>query len=873
MIKKIKNMLKITNFKRFLISFVTIASAAVAITLGSTFYVSKNVNKSIEYGGGVEVVVQAQVKDDKNKVVNADKTLTELVNKSLYDRLTGGTGLNGVTVSTEGDGKLRITKSGTYSTSQLDEFEKEIITKPILTITDTQMRPLFVRDGSVTKFVTDASLFNAEGQLENLSKFIPPFANTSNSVTATANPSTGQWSVEITLDGEAGRNAWTDATQYIANQKDNKMLIWLNLSDLLKLAQNPIHAADWEASGHNLWNFVHINNSVLNNQGRENALKENQFKAESYLISSPQVTSAITSPKTLIQGNFTHESALKLANSINFGLSNYELVPLVKYYLQPEKNSNAFNNAMIAGIVIFVVIALWMIVNYGLLGALSTISMSLYIFLTLLMFTVLRGEYSPATIAALIIGIGISVDANVITYERLKRQVYDGDSFKKAYKNSNRQSLSSILDANITTILVGFVLFYFGTKDVKGFSITLTLSVLFTLVVMLVFQRFLATMIANTGIFDNRLYLLGIRKRYIKNPTKLKEKIDNADFLKYAKWFVLISFIFILAGAIVFTILAVQNNAFSAGVNSSLEFRGGINLSIVGNENLGVILDQNSASEIKTELIKHQSDLGIDNLANLITSKVANQDTGSYVVSIETTQSVNQVELTAKINQIISQINPNLSILTFQVSNAEAQKLVLNALLATGLSFIAIILYLLFRMSYTYSIAAIVGLLHDFLMVVAFIVVTRLQVSTIVVAAMLAILGLSINDTVVTFDKIRETINSRYARKILSKNDIRMIINSSIADTLKRSIYTSLTTIFAIVVLLAFQNATDFAFNIIMLFGISIGVYSSIFICTRVWASLENKRQIRKAKRIQTGYWQINYPEEQTFNGINDYLD
>ncbi|WP_426461526.1 protein translocase subunit SecDF [Mycoplasma hafezii] len=872
MINWIKKTLKINNFKRFLISFITIAAAGVAIVFGSTFYISKNVNKSIEYGGGVEVLVQAQVKNEKNEVENADPTLTELVNKSLFNRLTGGTGLNGITVSTEGDGKLRITKSGSYSSNELNDFEKEIVTKPILTITDTEMHPLFVRDGSVVKFEKDASLFGANGQLKPLSTFIPPFATGNNSVAAAVEPG-GKWTVEIELAGESGKNAWTDATQYISTLKDKRMLIWLNLDKLYQIAESPANREAWEKANKNLWNFVHVNESVLNEAKVENALKENDFNAGLYLISSPAVSSAITSGKTVIQGQFTQDSAQKLADNIKFGLSNYELKPLYKRYLQADKNQNAFKYAMIAGIIIFVAIALWMIVNYGLLGALSTISMALYIFLTLLMFTALRGEYSPSTLAALIIGIGISVDANVITYERLKKQIYEGDSFKKSYKNANRQSLSSILDANITTILVGFVLFYFGTKDVKGFSITLTLSVLFTLLVMLVFQRFLATLLANSGIFDKRLYLLGVRKRYINNPTKFRQKIDNADFLKYSKYFVLLSLTFIVIAAIVFSVLAGINKNLSAGINSSIEFSGGINISIIGDEANGIIISKEQAEHIKELLLANQDALEINNLAKAISISLSNNEQHSYIVSINTTQAVNQENLVSQISAIIKQVNNNYNLLTFQVSNSEAQKLVLNALLATGISFIGIILYLLFRMNYTYSIAAIIGLLHDFLMVIAFIIITRLQVSTILVAAMLAILGLSINDTVVTFDKIRETINSRYIRKILTKEDIRTIINQSIADTLKRSIYTSLTTLFAIAVLLAFQNATDFSFNIVMLFGISIGVYSSIFICTWVWSKLELHRQKKIQKRIDTGYWKINYPEEQTFNGINDYLD
>ncbi len=144
-----------------------------------------------------------------------------------------------------------------------------------------------------------------------------------------------------------------------------------------------------------------------------------------------------------------------------------------------EYGKTAFTKAMIAGLIVFSLIAIFMIVNYGLLGALSTIGMALYMFLTLTMFTVMRGEYSPETIASLIIGIGMAVDACIITFERLKSEVRSGNSIIKSHKIANKLSLSTIFDSNTTTIIVGFVLFFFGTGQIKGFSIMLILSIIF----------------------------------------------------------------------------------------------------------------------------------------------------------------------------------------------------------------------------------------------------------------------------------------------------------------------------------------------------------------------------------------------------------
>ncbi|MEA4134346.1 protein translocase subunit SecDF [Mycoplasma sp. 2704] len=860
---RISEFFKLSNWKRIVISTITIISTILAIVFGSLFYIGKNVNKSIEYGGGIEVLVQVQ-KDKKN----ADNQLTNLVNTSLYNRLNS-TGLNGITVSSEGDGKIRITKSGQLTDSERILFQNEIVDKPLLTITDGQLRPLFY-EGSFKV----GEPIGVDGSPTDIpaSKWIPPFLQ--DSATSQANTSNGKNSVSLKLRPDS-QVEWTKATEYVSSQQDKRVLMWLNIEKLLSIAQNEF-PEDWDQSGHNLWNFIHVTNqaySIDNSTGYprrvENALKEFEFNATAYMISNASVNEPLNGESVQISGNFTAQEAQHLANQINFGLSDYELEVLSNVYVQPDLNNSSFNYAMIAGIVIFSLISIFMLVNYGLLGALSTISIALYIFLTLLIFTVLRGEYSPATLAALIIGIGISVDANVITFERLKQQVYTGDSLKKSFRNANKLSMSSIIDANVTTLIVGFILFYFGTKDVKGFSITLVLSVLCTLLIMLVFSRFLASMLVGTGMFDDKLYMLGIRKRYINHKTKIGEMIENFDYLKQSKWFALGSVIFVLIGLIVFISLSASNHNIWGGFNKSLEFAGGTNITV--QPSIGSAITLEDAESIKKVIADNAAKYNIENVDQIVSFSKASASGNEYVAMIKTSQSLS-ADVVEKIRADILSNNANVEIISYTISTSEANKLVLNAVLATVISFVGIIVYLLFRMSWTYSIAAIIGLVHDFLMVIAFIVITRLQVSTIIVAAMLSILGLSINDTVVTFDKIRETIKTKFNGKILKKDDIKSIVNHSIAQTFKRSLYTSGTTILAILVLLCFNNATNMSFNIVMLFGISIGVYSSIFICSWVWAMLEGHKQRKIQKRIDTGYWNVNLPDEQTFAGVNDYL-
>ncbi|UUD36470.1 protein translocase subunit SecDF [Mycoplasmopsis citelli] len=860
--KPIKEFFKLKNWKRILISVLTLGSAAITIGFGSKYYISQNVNKSIEYGGGLEVVVQVT-----SNGKNADKILTENVNKSLFDRLTGGTGLNGVSVSSEGDGKIRITKSGDLNDSQRDQFLKEITNKPVLTFTDSNLKPLFF-DGT---FVEDGSL--DKGTPVN---WIPPFAtNEAKSIIQ----NNGRNVVELKLANQEAIKQWTSATLNISKRQNRSILMWLNILELIDLAKNK-YPKDWAEARENLWNFVHVGNKPFEiitdpvtkqPNIRPNPFKKNVIDIEGrYLISVANVDGPLNSEKIVINGNFTNNQATNLANRINFGLSNYNLSVVSTHYLDSTLQNKSFLYAMIAGLLVFIAIAVFMIINYGLLGIISSFSIALYMFLVLLIFTAIKGEYSPSTLAALIIGIGISVDANVITFERLKSEVYSGDSLDKSFKTSNRLSLSSIIDANITTIIIGFILFYLGTKEVKGFGITLILSIFFTLVVMLIFTRFLATLIVGTGFFDKRLLWLGIRKVKINNPGKFTRKINNIDYLNKAKWFALGSALFILASLIVFGSIAGANQSFWTGINRSLEFSGGIDISILTQGDSFGNLTKSQAEAIQKEIIKNAQNINLIDAAKIISIHKGSLSTENYIISIKTSQVLSPEQI-AQIREIAQNIRSDVSLSELQVLPSEASKIVVNALIAVAVAFVGIIAYTLIRMNWTFAIAAVIGLMHDFVIVMAFIIITRLQISTIIVAAMLSIIGLSINDTIVTFDRIKEKINNEYPNQILSKEDIKLIVNQSISDTLKRSLYTSLSTIFAVFILLTFGNATNLTFNIVMLFGISIGVYSSIFICSWIWSKLELFKQKQIQKRIESKYWDISVPDEQTFPGINDF--
>ncbi|MGY6171762.1 protein translocase subunit SecDF [Candidatus Mycoplasma pogonae] len=852
---------KLSNWKRIIILILTISFSIAGIAWGSTSYVSQNINRSVEYGGGVEALIQVKSLDGQKA---SDETVRN-VEKAISDRLTGGTGLNGTNVSIEGDSKILISKNNVSNEEGKNAFIDEIIKKPELSITDINGNPLFyngvfVENGSLDR--TDVS-------------WSPPLKQ--NSAQARPSASGGNANeVLVSLKDKEAEVEWTKATSYISQKRPNNViLMWVNLRELLKIAQEQ-YPNEWKNANYNIYNFMFVNEKATKYKqmvgGEEKefepVLKEGVFKAQDYLISQASVREPLSGSSFVIGGNFSADEAKQLALNIDYGSAEYKLELLSSNFVSATLGSQALNSALIAGIISFSIIALFLIVNYGLLGALSTISLALYVFLTLLFFTVLRGEYSPSSIAPLIIGIGMSVDANVLMFERFKKEIYEGSNVLKANTKANSLSVSTILNSNITTFLVAIVLFYFGTKSIKGFSITLILSIIFTLVASLLFTRMITTLLIKTGFFNNKLYLLGIQKKYVE---KIQQGyipiIERPNYVKHIKWFNLVPLTIIGIGIIIFIIFAALAGNVGAGFARGIDFSGGTNILIESSNNSFKPLDLATAEEIKTFLINN----GIDNGANQITFLPINAEKTLFNVSVVTTQDLTD-KITALESNLKNGVSSYLTTNSYAISTEEAQNLVKNAILAISISFILVILYTLIVLKWTFSIAAIVALLHDVIIVIALFVIFRFEFSTIFVAAALTIVGYSINNTIIIFDRIKEITIKKYSHhEVLSKQEIKEIMNSAIKDIMKRSLFTSLTTLITVFMLLIFRESTNLYFNIALLFGIVFGTLSSLFIAPQVWYHLEVLRNKMKAKRMNDNFWNKSKIKEQTFTGINDY--
>ena len=509
------------------------------------------------------------------------------------------------------------------------------------------------------------------------------------------------------------------------------------------------------------------------------------------------------SSDVIITGNFSKEEAEMLATSINAGSISTKLTEISSQNVNALYGKGILEKTFIAGLIGMALVILLMTILYKFSGFVSGLSLTLYMLLVLGLFWLIGGVLTLPAIAALVLGIGMAVDSCVITSERIKEELQDGKSIKTAYKNGNKESLSSIIDANATTFIVAIVLFIFGQSSVKGFATMLIITIISTMIIMVYINKKVLGMFVNTGYFDNKPGKF-IRYNKIK---KDKKKINSISILKKC---------FIVTGSylVIGIILLVFNK-----LNLGIDFRSGTDITINANKIL--------VNDVKKDF----------------------KELNYNIVSIEK-QSKNQVYVKLSnelkedgINKVNGYFEEKYDAKTEinVVTNIVKQELVKNAIYSLIIAAFAIIIYISIRFKFSYAISSIIALVHDVLFVIALFSLFRFEVNVIFIAAILTIVGYSINSTIVVFDRIRENLSNTDKNKI-TKENLKDVVNRSINDTINRSIYTTLTTLIPVICLIVLGAKSILTFNIAIIFGLIAGCYSSMILAGQIWYILECKK-------------------------------
>ncbi len=432
----------------------------------------------------------------------------------------------------------------------------------------------------------------------------------------------------------------------------------------------------------------------------------------------------------------------------------------------------------------------------------------------------------------------MAVDSSVIAFSRIRDELYTGRSLKNAYYNGIKTSLSTIIDSNLTTLIVAIILFTFGESSVKGFATMLIISIIVTMLIMVVLNRFLLGLLVKTGYFDDKQNLfIRINVKDIpdinKNEKRTKYFFTKFNFVKQIKK----TFI-VLALVIIVGVTSLVLNKLNLGI----DFKGGSSITI------------NTKVDITEELIKKD----MEDLKFTFYDFEKNSD--GVIVKIEETLDENQVIETS--NYLKEKYTASIDIGV--VSNMVKKELVKNAIISLLLSCIGIIIYVSIRFRFSYAISGLIALFHDVFVVFLFFSLFKLEVSTIFIAAILSIVGYSINDTIVTFDRIRETIRFKFNKDIKNKEELKEAINVSLRETLSRTVVTTITTLLPVICLIVFGSHEIVNFNIALLVGLIAGTLSSIFLSTSLWYVIE-KKSIGKPKKK----WLDDEVEELKIKGIN----
>ena len=526
---------------------------------------------------------------------------------------------------------------------------------------------------------------------------------------------------------------------------------------------------------------------------------------------------------SIVGGNFTVESAKQLSELLNAGALPVDLKEIYSTSVGAKFGEQALQKTIFASAIGIALIFLFMIVFYRLPGFVAIIMLGLYIYITLLVFNWMHAVLTLPGIAALVLGVGIAVDANVITYERLKEELRIGKSMLSAYRAGNQRSLSTILDANVTTLAAAAVLFAYGNSSVKGFATSLIVSILVGFITNVYGTRFLLSLLVKSRYFDKKYSYFGVKPKEViplsKGVEHAPTKFDRINFVSIGHKFFWFSVVVMIAGSIILPIFKL---------NLGIDFASGTRMDIKTNQAITV-------SQVQKEL----HDLKIDVKPEDIVP-TGNDNKGFAVRTIGV---LSKDDIT-KVKTVFHDkygTEPNVS----TVSPTIGKEIARNAFIAVLIASVVIILYVSIRFRFTYALSAVLALLHDAFFIIVVFSLLHLEVDLTFIAAVLTIIGYSINDSIVTFDRNRELYKQK--QKIRTLSDLEEIVNASIRQTIGRSINTVMTVLLPVITLLIFGSESLRNFSIALFVGLIVGTYSSVFVASQIWLMLENRR-LKKGK-------------------------
>ncbi|MFD3000228.1 protein translocase subunit SecDF [Pontibacter toksunensis] len=539
----------------------------------------------------------------------------------------------------------------------------------------------------------------------------------------------------------------------------------------------------------------------------ENVGRQVAIVLDDYVYSAPVVQGEITGGSSSISGNFTVEEAQDLANILKAGKMPAPTRIVEEAVVGPSLGQEAINQGLISTLAGFAIVVIFMIAYYSRGGFIADLALLFNVFFILGVLAQFNAALTLPGIAGIVLTLGMAVDANVLIFERMREESLKGLPMREIINKGYDKAFSTILDANVTTFLVGFILYFFGSGPVKGFAITLMIGIVTSFF---------------TSVFISRVFVENAFKRggKLSFSTFISGKMFRNitfDVMKYRKPAYAFSI-----GILVFGFVAMYING---GPNLGVDFKGG--------RSYVVELDQAvPASDVRTALADDFQEAGTEvktydtpNRLKVTTSWLADDE------SIEADEQVKAALLSGL--EEYNNLNPEI-LSSSKVGATIADDIQNTALIAMLLALLGIFLYVMLRFrKWQFSLGGVIALLHDALMIIAVFSILDLfgisyEIDQVFIAAVLTIIGFSINDTVVIFDRVREYMQDNPRARV------RDIVNPALISTFSRTIITSLTLFLVVVILFFFGGEVLRGFSLAMIIGVLAGTYSSLFIATPI---------------------------------------
>ena len=558
---------------------------------------------------------------------------------------------------------------------------------------------------------------------------------------------------------------------------------------------------------------------------------------DGYVYSYPTVQNEISGGRSSISGQFTIDEAKDLANILKSGKLPAPAEIVEEAIVGPSLGKEAISSGLTSFIFALLIVLFYMIFYYNRAGVVSNIALLANIFFIFGALVSFGTVLTLPGIAGIILTIGMSVDANVLIYERIREELTNGKGIRLAISDGYDSAYSSIIDANVTTLLTGIILWTFGTGPIKGFAATLVIGIITSLFAAIFITRLIISWRLNKG----------KKMTFSSKLTKGAFKNININFIGLRKRFYILSSIVIILGL---------GTIFTKGLQLGIDFNGGRNFIVRFDDSLDL---KNLKPNLNEDIRKALSSVFIDS-AGVKSQPQVKTFGDDNQVKISTSFMIKSKDHKAATVIVENKLNEGLSVISFEdkpisyqimssqrVGATIADDFATSAIWSIALSLLVIFMYILLRFrKWQFSLGAVAAVFHDVIIVLSIfsvfygILPFSLEIDQAFIAAILTIIGYSLNDTVVVFDRVREYMS------LNKKKKIKEYMNSSLNSTLSRTINTSLTTFFVLLIIFIFGGEVIRGFMFALMVGVIVGTYSSLFIAAPIMLDTMKEKEDNK---------------------------